>query len=203
MGNFLEELLNPRSGEEKAKHIVESTLRATDRVWNYSQEALRGIFGARYDIDEIAVWFPTDTMAMTTITALVQFAKFEMFAAASDIVRVGKFDCEYAAQYWFLRKEGFPYRLELMTKTGGFSPFHDMLAHGAEGSCVVAHASFKVPEEESYASAVHNLRAANYTSLMMCDSTYGKFGYFSDDDANAPIKPRLNRRDSAKGKESA
>jgi len=208
---FMEQLLGQTAHEPTAEEIFRASrdglidhLRTGATECN---ETLRGMFGASYRIDEMAVMLGNHHDAMILITTLIELEGFELFNAAKDIVATTPIPSRYAVQYWFVRTP-WDFRIEVMTLGEGFSPIHSALEqqlrmqnHGVGA----VHASFKVPDEEQYAMAVHHLQKNGYALQQHCKSDYGRFSYFGpvvdyeaeEDETINPwtIKPRMNLRD--------
>jgi hypothetical protein len=97
-------------------------------------------------------------------------------------------------------------RVEAMQIKRGFSPLHEaeapsLASVGAPMGAI--HASFKCQTEEEYAAVVVRLRERGWEVAQKCDSTYGRFSYWSPVDReewlpDGPylyLKPRVNTRD--------
>lgn len=168
--------------------------------WELSDEEVRGLFGASWGVDEMALFFPSQDLLVYFIKRAVQNG-WVLFNQVEDKVVTTPINSIYGVEYWFLRKEGVPYRLELMQVLDGYSPYHGSL-QGACEECnfpvLLAHASFKVDDQMSYGSAVVALRNAGFELMQHCTSSYGKFSYMIDNERKnqlSPIKPRINTRD--------
>jgi hypothetical protein len=204
IGSHLHALLEEanKSLEDKLKERTELYLQTVDEKWQLMNEEVRGLFGAERTIDEMAVYFP-DRELLVTFMAQAAQRGWQLFNFAEDNVVTRPIIGTYAVEYWFMESPNLPYRLELMTIPDGFSPYHASLfeacrLHHAPASIV--HASFKVPDEESYGAAVVGLRKAEYELAQHCESTYGRFSYFvryDADNARPALKPRLNMRDAS------
>lgn len=173
-----------------------------------NNEYLRALFGTAYTIDEMAMMFYDAEKALTFITVLVQQDGFELFNHANDIVEVGPLPGAYSVRYWFMNTP-WDFRLELMVLGEGFSPYHSGLfqnifeRRGITDAVTAVHASFKVPDEEKYANAVHSLQRSETHELWQhCKSTYGRFSYFGqrrevgEAVQGWALKPRVNLRDA-------
>jgi hypothetical protein len=122
----------------------------------------------------------------------------------------------YNVEYEFLSvvgKETHGYRLECMTLGNGHSPIHEALRHNmkndpsavfGEYTPIIAHASFKLEDEQSYGVAVHRLQEGGWESLQRCESEYGRFSYWQPREREewfkkgtpwVALKPRVNLRD--------
>lgn len=191
-----------KSPEAKLRERTGAYLETVDQKWQLMNEEVRGLFGAERTVDEMAVYFPNRDLLVTFMAQAVQRG-WRLFNFAEDNVVTRPIIGTYAVEYWFMEHEDHDYRLELMTIPEGFSPYHASLfeacrLHSAPASIV--HASFKVPDEESYGAAVVGLRKADYELAQHCESTYGRFSYFvryEADNARPALKPRLNMRDAS------
>jgi hypothetical protein len=173
--------------------------------WANSQESLRGLLGSA-EIDEMAVYFAHEVHLLRWMSLCVREG-WQLFNTDTDRVQVQPIPADYAVQYWFLRKEGEPYRLELMMVQDGFSPYHNWLEWCASQErgrrrpipTMLAHASFKCATEAEYGTAVHLLRSHDYNPMQLCLSNYGRFSYWREGvgagKGMPPLKPRLNTRD--------
>lgn len=167
--------------------------------WNNANTEVRGLLGL--SVDEIALYFPDQDLLLQFIKRAVKNG-WVLFNHVEDEVTTGPINSMYGVQYWFLRKEGLPYRLELMQVIDGFSPYHGTLQEACDlcqFPVLLAHASFKVEGESAYGTAVFTLRNAGFELMQHCTSSYGKFSYMIDQDRKyeiAPIKPRINTRDA-------
>jgi hypothetical protein len=191
-----------RLGEEWVSKAMARVVRAKERA----TEELRALFGATYEIDEMALMFTDAGWLQRWVTSAVRVPGMALFNAANDHVRTRPIPSSYDVHYWFLstprdyHADG-EWRLEAMIPHPG-SPLHDTLLHGMpnETDITVVHASFKCPDEEAYAVAVKTFKDGAYEAAQLCDSTYGKFSYWSplDREDRAPsvyLKPRVNLRD--------
>jgi hypothetical protein len=158
------------------------------------------MFGASYEIDEMALYFPDPHLVFEFASRAVQQG-WQMFNSAEDVVETSPIPSDYEVRYWFLRHGDYSYRLELMNVGEGFSPYHGALHNVMRRfsrPCGLAHASFKVPNEKQYAAAVVGLGNAGYSLAQHCSSSYGRFSYYLRDDEGwmTAIKPRINLRDA-------
>jgi hypothetical protein len=181
-------------------HIETTMVGARDRL----NELVRGALGTEHSIDEMAVCFWDDIQVFHFISTAVRNG-WMLFNQADDKVNTYPIQSSYEVRYWFLRKEGVPFRIEAMRIVKGHSPYHTWLeksrSQRMNGAGRLAHASFKVATEEEYANAVHHLtRQMTLNVLQHCESTYGRFSYLNlEDGVMPPIKPRINLRDDAGG----
>lgn len=168
--------------------------------WELSDEEVRGLFGASYDVDEMALYFPSQDLLVYFIKRAVQNG-WVLFNHVEDHVITTPINSIYGVEYWFLRKEGVPYRLELMRVIDGYSPYHGSLQEACDEAnfpVLMAHASFKVSDQMNYGAVVVALRNAGFEVMQHCTSSYGRFTYAIDNERKnelPPIKPRINTRD--------
>lgn len=174
-----------------------------------------GRIGLDARIDEIAYLFE-DSHAFESFTEeAVQEEGCTLFNSARDHVEVSPLTACYNVQYRFFTipeqyLDGNPVRIEAMLPGSGLSPLHLAAAYhldrvGREWNCMAIHASFKCVDEESYGKAVLSLRGAGWEVAQKCDSTYGKFSYWTPLDredwlGDGPfiyLKPRVNLRDGS------
>jgi hypothetical protein len=202
--SFLQEMKNsPRatSGLEMLRNI-DSIFESVQNKWSAVDEEVRGLLGPEQHVDEMALYF-TDFDALVRLMAKAVRRGWVVFNQDEDQVDTKPIVSTYGVEYWFLRHPELPYRLELMHIPDGFSPYHQGMREYLERNdmCLgLAHASFKVPDEVSYARAVVALRSAGYELLQHCTSTYGRFSYYANvsEGSKLPIiKPRINIRDGA------
>lgn len=205
MFNFEEGL--SRLMEEATKETPESRmLRKTqevfesiDNFWRVCNEEVRGLLGSS-SVDEMALYFPRRDYLFSFMAKAVR-DDWVVFNMDEDEVQVSPINSNYGVEYWFLRKEGVPYRLEMMVVRDGFSPYHGALQEVSERhglALVLAHASFKVSDEARYAASGVALRNAGYEVAQHCTSTYGRFSYYLNPERETmpPLKPRINVRDA-------
>jgi hypothetical protein len=188
------------------EELVSSAMQEVTATRQQAQEALRGMFGADAHIDEMAVMFRDPGELRNFVEAAVRVPGVTLFNTAHDSVSTQPIPGRYDVHYWFLsmpQENGEqPWRLEVMFAHPG-SPLHDSLRRQMtrETPLMLVHASFKCPDEEAYASAVHTLARNNYEMLQRCESTYGRFSYWLTDevtDQGLLLKPRINLRDQEK-----
>lgn len=194
--------------EEKLRAGIDTALEQLHEKWKLVNEEVRGLFGTSYTVDEMALYFP-DPDLLTMFVGKVVERGWVLFNHAEDNVSTRPIPGAYAVQYWFLRHEERDYRLELMTVDEGHSPYHASLHHLCQQMSApvsLAHASFKVPDEKTYAAAGIALRNGGFELGQHCTSAYGRFSYYLNEDATRfvpAIKPRLNDRDSAPAEEAS
>jgi hypothetical protein len=187
--------------ERIIREQMDSILAQLERKRATAQEEVRALLGTTHFVDEMAVLVPQRDLMFTFMVGALRRG-WEAFNHADDVVETSPIPSSYEVEYLFLRKDGVPYRIEVMNISGGFSPWHHSLEHICDTSgdpLAMAHASFKVPDETSYGAAVVALRSAGYEPIQHCTSHYGRFSYFaiSDRDLSRPtLKPRLNLRDA-------
>jgi hypothetical protein len=201
MDNISAFLLGERESQMlRLNRSWDSIMKNVYERWELSDEEVRGLFGASCGVDEMALYFPGQDLLAYFIKRAVQ-SGWMLFNHVEDQVVTTPINSVYGVEYWFLRKEGVPYRLELMRVLDGYSPYHGSLQEACD-ECdfpvLLAHASFKVIDQMSYGSAVVALRNAGFELMQHCTSSYGKFSYMIDNERNTelpPIKPRINTRD--------
>lgn len=178
---------------------VDALLQKVREGYLKNQEIIRGLFGPKILIDEMALLIGSNDHMYRWLTAIVREPGYEIFNSATDSIQTKPIASVYAAHYWFIRTP-FPYRLEMMRIGAGFSPLHSQFTEGEVTNPFAVHASFKCADEEEYASAQVGLRASGFDMALSCTSTYGRFSYYIDSDGDADwyIKPRLNLRDVKK-----
>lgn len=188
-------------GEEAAMRLNFSGMMSRiDGDWAWLNEEVRGLLGAGSFIDEMALYFPNEQTLFRWVSVAVRNG-WTLFNQADDSVTTHPLISRYEVRYWFLRREGVPYRVEAMTIAKGHSPYHGVLC-AQRRDYYVAHASFSTPNEEKYAAANFTLKGVGYELLQRCDSTYGRFSYWSKPKLPCPIKPRVNLRDAKNGANS-
>jgi len=205
MSNFLDSIQQMMGREAMTPDKV--TIRNVDHIlekvddrWHMANERVRGLFGPTYFIDEMALYFASDE-ALFGFMARALRRGWVAFNQAEDEVTTLPIESAYSVSYWFLGNEKLDYRLELMRVHSGFSPYHgslaDACAHGRQAA-VMAHASFKVPDEQTYASVGVALRKNGFEVMQHCSSSYGRFSYYNNNDKEGmpAIKPRINIRDA-------
>lgn len=127
---------------------------------------------------------------------------WERFNVANDEVKTQPIRSAYEVEYHFFRKPGVSYRLEVMRIRSGISPLHVAIPLPlARQVCTLVHASFRCPDELEYAASRFFLEdSAGMVEAQRCDSTYGRFSYFTDlkmPGRRVPyLKPRVNLRDA-------
>lgn len=172
-----------------------------DKRWIEADQEVRGIFGVDQAVDEMALYFPDEEFLIYFIKRAVRDG-WVLFNQDEDQVTTTPISSIYGVQYWFLRKEGKPYRLELMRVLDGFSPYHGSLQEACEEAnfpVLLAHASFKMTSESMFGAALVAMRNAGFELMQHCVSSYGRFSYLIDVDRKSKLvalKPRLNVRDA-------
>lgn len=151
-------------------------------------------------IDEIALLVDTQTHADELLRCLPELG-WERFNDAVDRVRTSPIPSVYRVKYVFFQHPEKSWRLEVMQMLEGYSPLHGAIVQPVGGAlCVPVHASFKTADEEQYAYAVSTLaESGGYLMAQRCDSTYGRFSYWTalDRADRVPyLKPRVNLRDA-------
>lgn len=150
-------------------------------------------------IDEIALSVDNDT-ELRLLSQFLRERGWRQFNEARDNVRTSPIASRYTVQYVFFEHPDKPWRLEVMKMLTGYSPLHGALPRLTGGQLAIpVHASFKVPDEERYAYAREDLDSLGYFEAQRCDSTYGRFSYWTalDQDKAVPyLKPRVNLRDA-------
>lgn len=183
--------------------MAEATVRKQTRIL--------GEMGFINGIDEVAIQVPNRLALLNLIQHLTAVDGLALTNTATDHVETLPLRTCYSVDYAFITGEALrldgthSYRLELMHKTVGVSPLHDVLfeAVAEQSAAWVVHASFKVPTEDEYGVVGHRLRDNSYECVQRCDSTYGRFSYWQpldiDDDNKSEfvfLKPRVNTRDA-------
>lgn len=193
--------LTSEEEDDVIREGVENALKNVNHGYVSMSEALRGVFGTKYEIDEMALWFCHMDVALEWIAEAVRFPGYELFNVADDFVSTSPIPSDYKVRYWFLRTP-YNYRLEIMNLKSGYSPFHSMFS---ESGATIAkiHASFKVPSEDEFGLVTANLCNNGFEVLQRCTSSYGRFNYLRDPLVESmggrdwTLKPRVNLRDGA------
>lgn len=201
-GNLIRALRGETPTERMIRNI-DNVFDHLDKRWALANEEVRGLLGAERYIDEMALYFGANENLFTFMAKAVQRG-WEVFNQAQDVVETSPIVSDYGVVYWFLRNQSRQYRLELMQLKDGFSPYHGSLQEACERHdlpVVLAHASFKLPGEDQYASAGVALRNNDYELAQHCVSSYGKFSYYVNNERKdiPAIKPRINTRDGSNG----
>jgi len=165
-----------------------------------------------YQIDEVAYLF-LDRHHLDIFTReAVREDGCLLFNTAEDHVHTLPLKTCYDVEYRFFTVptqylDGIDMvRVEAMQIKRGFSPLHEaetpmLVQVGAPMGAI--HASFKCQTEDEYAAVVVRLRERGWEVAQKCDSTYGRFSYWSPldaedwlgDGARLYLKPRVNTRD--------
>jgi len=182
-------------GMESVGRVLKGAEEEVDRY-----DAILGYLGGHHRIDEIAL-LVTDTAQLDMLDGLLQNEfGWERFNKANDSVRTAPIRSGYTVEYTFYRCQEVPWRLEVMRLTSGISPLHSAIPLPLMAQvCTPVHASFKCADEESYAVARYELDDRGWFLAQQCDSTYGRFSYYTKI-GSAPsrvpyLKPRANLRD--------
>lgn len=150
-------------------------------------------------VDEIAYLVRSEIDSVAFLNYLRDLG-WEWKNRARDTVFTFPIRSSYEIRYDFLENPLFDFRLEIMLVTNGFSPLHSALP---ARHWQPVHASYKVDSEISYAITRIHLEGEGYFLAQQCDSTYGRFSYWTP--VNSPmlsvpyLKPRVNLRDSREG----
>lgn len=180
--------------EDAERESVDGILTEVRDAWIPLNEAVRGMFGG-YTVDEMALVSPDHHKLARWVRRFAARDGYELFNAAQDKVVTSPITASYEVEYWFMRTP-FDYRLELMSVVGGFSPLHSAATNLNDSGLYKVHASFKCQSQEAYASAVSTLLRNDWEPALKCQSTYGRFSYFSHPDLSGwYLKPRVNLRD--------
>lgn len=192
------------ANEEHAQRLatcadwVKSTLDHVHVEWSEMKGIVRGLLGTQFNVDEMSLLFHDEEVLATFVRAAVAQEGYTLFNSAYDTVQTRPLRSEYHVRYWFLSTP-HDYRLELMTAYRG-SPLHDRMMASFPGGAVGVHASFKCPTEEAYAQANAALYRNGYEPVQFCLSSYGKFGYWMQEESEGMpdwfLKPRVNLRDA-------
>jgi len=174
---------------------VARTLEALD-----AEEArYNGQLEAAHHIDEFAL-LVVDPNSLRRLTDILFTFGWQQFNEATDYVKTGPIRSAYSVGYYFFKNPEKAYRLEVMRMIDGVSPLHAAIPTPMSRQvCTPVHASFKCQDEETYAVARYMLDENGYTLAQQCESTYGRFSYFTELSQLAPrvpyLKPRVNTRD--------
>lgn len=169
-------------------------------AWEKCQRAVEEI-GGLADIDEMSVMFDSPNAVLSYVSQVASLPGCALFNYAEDTVTTRPIPGSYRVQYWFLKIPA-KFRIEVLRCSAG-SPLHTSLAsvqqHDYEPMAV--HASFKCVNEEDYVRALARLRTAGWECWQRCDSSYGKFSYWGNEDEPLGwlLKPRVNLRDGSSG----
>lgn len=182
-----------------AESVARTLMAAESEAARYNS-VLEQISGA-YSIDEVALLVSDNSQLEHLDHLLCRDFGWEKFNSAHDSVRTAPIRSGYTVEYNFFRREGIPWRLEVMRLSSGLSPLHSAIPLPlARQVCTPVHASFKVPDEDNYAVARFELDGLGYVLAQQCDSTYGSFSYWTK--IGLPVgrvpylKPRVNLRDA-------
>jgi hypothetical protein len=153
-------------------------------------------------IDEIALLVGDNSQHDQLDALLCRDFGWERFNTATDNVKTQPIRSGYSVEYTFYRHPNREWRLEVMRLTTGVSPLHAAVPLPlARAVCTPVHASFKCADEETYAVARYALGEMGYVEAQRCDSTYGRFSYFTTlgvTPCRVPyLKPRVNLRDAS------
>lgn len=184
---------------QEDKQVVDQFLNHVRDGWITYSEKLRAVFGTTYIIDEMALLFPDEVGLARWVKRVVSRDGYHLFNVAMDKVNTHPIPSNYDVSYWFISTP-FDYRLELMTIEKGYSPLHSAIdvCPVPEQVVIPMHASFKVPDEEAYASANATLLRNGWECAQKCASTYGTFSYWTEEKFDGWfIKPRVNLRDAS------
>lgn len=186
---------------------VEETFNEAGKFIERYDEVLADL-GFVQGIDEIALLFPHRGYAWSFVAEAVREEGCVLFNSATDHVHTKPLRTCYDVTYLFLTLPAAYHpsgrsgvRLECMFLGDGVSPLHEAeIAKMDIGDEAVSpvHASFKCGDEEDYANATTSLREAGWESVQRCESTYGRFAYWSplhDETPGVYLKPRVNLRD--------
>jgi hypothetical protein len=203
--NIIDWLRNATGNQMPDREQVKHLLTHVHEGYEKCNEQLRGILGAEAEIDEMALLVINKASVLNLLTHLVSFDGYELFNSASDTVTTSPIHSGYDVHYWFVRTP-YNYRLEVMylPPKGGYSPLHNKLIYSADNdpdnNVYGVHASFKC-DSSSYMAAGVLLRKEGWELAQRCDSDYGKFSYYANEDNTGVgwfLKPRVNLRDAAK-----
>lgn len=179
---------------------LEAILRTSqDSVDQYNKLLSGGSCTREYEVDEIALLVEGEAELRQLWTALAALG-WTQFNQARDAVKTSPILSKYEVSYTFFSHPDKPWRLEVMRLLNGYSPLHGAIARPlGSAPCVPVHASFKVAAEEFYAYAREDLDELGMFEAQRCDSTYGRFSYWTNldqSDAVPYLKPRVNLRDA-------
>lgn len=195
---FMEAAVETR--EQRLVRGIETVFEQVHGKWVEANEEVRALFDGKYQVDEVALCFP-DREVLAVFLSLAVQRGWVLFNYAEDSVRSRPIPGAYEVEYWFMSSQERQYRLELMVVSEGFSPFHASILEAAShvnAPLSLAHASFKVPDEEALAAVGIRLRKSDFEAAQHCESTYGRFSYYMAPQARAlaVLKPRVNLRDN-------
>lgn len=193
--------------------IKETMQAAGDAAKEYDRILEQDLDLAGIHIDEIAVLFQDPHNFDKFTKEAVRMDGCILFNTAEDHVHTMPMKTCYTVDYrfftvpvQFLGETFSEMRIEAMMIQGGASPLHYAeLWNVRDAPAFVSplvHASFKCVNEEQYAAVCHRLRTKGWEAAQRCESTYGKFSYWSPlEDEKYPdrppvyLKPRVNTRD--------
>lgn len=188
---------------------IPKIMRGAGKAVKAFEEALESVDLTGYRIDEIAYQFNTlEDLDAFTVEAVCHDGCL-LFNAANDHVHTLPMRTCYGVAYRFftIPMEYLPeqlgeVRIEAMLQTSGLSPLHLAGMWSVHGRPLAVHASFKCVNEEQYAAVCHRLRQQGWESPQRCESSYGRFSYWTPVDRakyeDLPfmyLKPRVNLRD--------
>lgn len=183
---------------EYGEEAVVRTLRACTMEAEWYNRILEGL---GVNIDEIALLVSDNSQLEHLDMILCRNMGWEKFNTAHDAVKTAPIRSSYTVEYHFFRHPDVAWRLEVMRLSSGVSPLHSAIPLPlARQVAVPVHASFKTPNEEQYAYARGHLENQGFSLAQQCDSTYGRFSYFTT--LGLPVnrvpyvKPRVNLRDA-------
>lgn len=182
------------------EEAVSRTMEALVQSRNVAQEEMRALFGDFYEVDEMALLFRSPETLRYWVEAAVRIPGVVLFNTSHDAVTTTPIQGQYDVHYWFLSvpEEYGGWRIEAMYAHPG-SPLHTTLAlKMKEADVTVVHASFKCVDEEMYGIAVNTLSRNGFDLAQKCQSTYGRFSYWGNEEKELGgvfLKPRVNLRD--------
>lgn len=174
-----------------------------EALWDEANGAVCALHSMAFTpiVDELAILMPGRDVLMAFVEEAVQHG-WAYTRNSIDTVRAEPMGTVYGVQYHFLSHHDKPWRLEVMLKTHGVSPVHDVLWENATGFPVV-HASYKPMFGGSlghYLREQKILEEDEYMNAQECRSTYGDFSYWRKPGTPHAfyLKPRVNLRDSTR-----
>lgn len=179
--------------------LLDGTLEVAEAAVEEYTRRLRSHENYNGFVDEIALLVETEG-EVRELRQCLWMAGWLQFNTARDDVRTGPIRSRYEVEYNFFSHPDKIWRFEVMRITKGYSPLHGAIRKPVGGElCVPVHASFKTYDEENYVYAREHLDGMGLFEAQRCDSTYGRFSYWTtvdQQDAVPYLKPRVNLRDN-------
>lgn len=200
--------------EKTGHYSIGKMLGGAGRAVKQYDEILDRLGLGNFRIDEIAYMFPTVHHLDAFTKEAVREDGCILFNTADDHVHTEPLKTCYNVEYRFFTvpmrflDTMNEVRVEAMHVKNGYSPLHSAEWWNAPSAPALAvHASFKCKDEDEYGAVTHALRSALWEPAQKCDSTYGRFSYWTpgdredwfEDGAVMYLKPRVNLRDEGEG----